>query len=126
MLLQGVKVIEHATYFAAPGAGGILSDWGAEVIKIEPPGGDPVRSNFPTKGTGKEHLTDNPAFDGDNRGKKSIVVGRPDRGGPRDRSASWPTRRTCSSPMCGRAASSGRGWGMTSCRSGTRSSSTAR
>jgi crotonobetainyl-CoA:carnitine CoA-transferase CaiB-like acyl-CoA transferase len=74
MLLQGVKVIEHATYFAAPGAGGILSDWGAEVIKIEPPGGDPVRSNFPTKGTGKENLTDNPAFDGDNRGKKSIVV----------------------------------------------------
>jgi crotonobetainyl-CoA:carnitine CoA-transferase CaiB-like acyl-CoA transferase len=74
MLLQGVKVIEHATYYAAPGAGGILSDWGAEVIKIEPPGGDPVRSNFPTKGTGKEHLTDNPAFDGDNRGKKSIVV----------------------------------------------------
>ncbi len=74
MLLQGVKVIEHASYFAAPGAGGILSDWGAEVIKIEPPGGDPVRNNFPTKGTGKEHLTDNPAFDGDNRGKKSIVV----------------------------------------------------
>lgn len=74
MLLQGVKVIEHATYFAAPGAGGILSDWGAEVIKIEPPGGDPVRSNFPTRGTGKEHLTDNPAFDADNRGKKSIVV----------------------------------------------------
>ncbi|MDZ4761202.1 MAG: CaiB/BaiF CoA-transferase family protein [Alphaproteobacteria bacterium] len=74
MLLNGIKVIEHATYFAAPGAGGILSDWGAEVIKIEPPGGDPVRHNFPTKGTGKEHLTDNPAFDGDNRGKKSIVV----------------------------------------------------
>ncbi len=74
MLLKGVKVIEHATYFAAPGAGGILSDWGAEVIKIEPPGGDPVRSNFPTKGSANEHLTDNPAFDSDNRGKKSIVV----------------------------------------------------
>ncbi len=74
MLLQGIRVIEHATYFAAPGAGGILSDWGAEVIKIEPPGGDPVRSNFPTKGAKDEHLTDNPAFDGDNRGKKSIVV----------------------------------------------------
>ena len=92
MLLKGVKVIEHATYYAAPGAGGILSDWGAEVIKIEPPGGDPVRTNFPTKGTGKEHLTDNPAFDGDNRGKKSIVVDTP---GPRmgARScASWPIR----------------------------------
>ena len=74
MLLKGVKVIEHATYFAAPGAGGILSDWGAEVIKIEPPGGDPVRSNFPTKGSDMAHLTDNPAFDSDNRGKKSIVI----------------------------------------------------
>ena len=42
MLLKGVKVIEHATYYAAPGAGGILSVCGAEVIKIEPPGGDPV------------------------------------------------------------------------------------
>jgi len=81
MLLNGVKVIEHATYYAGPGAGGILSDWGAEVIKIEPPGGDPVRSNFPTAGTGKEHLSDNPAFDGDNRGKKSIVVDTRTEGG---------------------------------------------
>jgi crotonobetainyl-CoA:carnitine CoA-transferase CaiB-like acyl-CoA transferase len=74
MLLKGIRVIEHATYFAAPGAGAILSDWGAEVIKIEPPGGDPVRGNFPTKGTDGERLTDNPAFDGDNRGKKSIAI----------------------------------------------------
>ncbi len=44
------------------------------MIKIEPPGGDPVRSNFPTKGAPLAHLTDNPAFDSDNRGKKSIVV----------------------------------------------------
>jgi crotonobetainyl-CoA:carnitine CoA-transferase CaiB-like acyl-CoA transferase len=74
MLLQGVKVIEHATYYAAPGAGGLLADWGADVIKIEPPGGDPVRRNFSTHGTGKEHLSENPAFDVDNRGKRSIVV----------------------------------------------------
>lgn len=74
MLLSGIKVIEHATYFAAPGAGGLLADWGAEVIKIEPPGGDPVRGNFDTRGTGREHLSDNPAFDADNRGKRSIVI----------------------------------------------------
>ncbi|MEZ5939731.1 MAG: CaiB/BaiF CoA-transferase family protein, partial [Hyphomonadaceae bacterium] len=74
MLLNGVKVIEYATYFAAPGAGGILSDWGADVIKVEPPGGDPVRRNFPTEGAAKEHLSENPAFDSDNRGKRSIVV----------------------------------------------------
>ncbi|MGB2573437.1 MAG: CoA transferase, partial [Henriciella sp.] len=33
-MLEGIRVIEHATYMAAPGAGGILSDWGADVIKI--------------------------------------------------------------------------------------------
>lgn len=70
-MLTGVKVVEYATYMAAPGAGGILSDWGAEVIKIEPPSGDPSRLFFSTIGT---DIQDNPVFDFDNRGKKSIVV----------------------------------------------------
>ncbi|MEL6857776.1 MAG: CaiB/BaiF CoA-transferase family protein [Pseudomonadota bacterium] len=70
-MLDGIKVIEHATYMAAPGAGGILSDWGADVIKIEPPGGDPIRKFFSTIGT---DLQDNPVFDFDNRGKKSVVL----------------------------------------------------
>ncbi len=70
-MLKGIRVIEHATYMAAPGAGNILSDWGADVIKIEPPGGDPIRNFFATIGTG---LEDNPVFDFDNRGKKSIVL----------------------------------------------------
>lgn len=70
-MLEGVKVIEYATYMAAPGAGGILRDWGADVIKIEPPGGDPIRQFFATIGT---DLEDNPVFDFDNRGKKSIII----------------------------------------------------
>ena len=70
-MLDGIKVIEHATYMAAPGAGGILSDWGAEVIKIEPPKGDPIRNFFSTIGTDYQ---DNPVFDFDNRGKKSISL----------------------------------------------------
>ncbi|MBR9834668.1 MAG: CoA transferase [Alphaproteobacteria bacterium] len=70
-MLEGIRVIEHATYMAAPGAGSILSDWGADVIKIEPPGGDPIRNFFSTIGT---DLQDNPVFDFDNRGKKSIVL----------------------------------------------------
>ncbi len=70
-MLDGIRVIEHATYMAAPGAGSILSDWGAEVIKIEPPGGDPIRSFFKTIGT---DIQDNPVFDFDNRGKKSIIL----------------------------------------------------
>ncbi len=70
-MLEGIRVIEHATYMAAPGAGSILSDWGADIIKIEPPGGDPIRHFFASIGT---DLTDNPVFDFDNRGKKSIVL----------------------------------------------------
>ena len=70
-MLEGIRVIEHATYMAAPGAGSMLSDWGAEVIKIEPPGGDPIRNFFKTIGT---DIQDNPVFDFDNRGKKSIIL----------------------------------------------------
>ncbi|MAP93371.1 MAG: CoA transferase [Ponticaulis sp.] len=70
-MLEGIKVIEYATYMAAPGAGCILSDWGADVIKIEPPKGDPIRQFFGTIGA---DIAENPVFDFDNRGKKSIVV----------------------------------------------------
>ncbi len=70
-MLEGIKVVEYATYMAAPGCGSMLRDWGAEVIKIEPPGGDPIRAFFQTIGT---DIEDNPVFAFDNRGKKSIVV----------------------------------------------------
>ena len=41
--LTGLKVVELGHYIAAPFCTRILADLGAEVIKIEPPGGDPVR-----------------------------------------------------------------------------------
>ena len=42
--LEGIKVVEIGVWVAGPAAGGILADWGADVIKIEPPGvGDPAR-----------------------------------------------------------------------------------
>jgi crotonobetainyl-CoA:carnitine CoA-transferase CaiB-like acyl-CoA transferase len=71
MMLAGLKVVEYATYIAAPGAGGLMADWGADVIKIEPPGGDPIRGFFNSIGS---DLTDNPVFDLDNRGKRSIII----------------------------------------------------
>ena len=40
-MLHGIKVIEAATYVAAPTATGYLVDYGADVLRIEPPGGDP-------------------------------------------------------------------------------------
>jgi len=71
VLLQGIKVVEYATYHAAPGAGLILSDWGADVVKVEPPAGDPIRNFFGTIGV---ESAVNPAFEFDNGGKRSIVV----------------------------------------------------
>lgn len=42
-LLQDMKVIDLASFLAGPGAGTLMADHGAEVIKIEPPGGDGYR-----------------------------------------------------------------------------------
>ncbi len=70
-MLEGLKVVELATYIAGPATAGIMADWGADVIKIESPAGDPHRRFF-------DNLTDgdhgNPVFDMDNRGKRSIVL----------------------------------------------------
>jgi len=41
--LQGLKIVELGHYIAAPFATRLLADLGAEVIKVEPPEGDPVR-----------------------------------------------------------------------------------
>jgi formyl-CoA transferase len=41
--LDGVRVVELATLYAAPLIGAILGDLGADVVKIEPPDGDPMR-----------------------------------------------------------------------------------
>jgi formyl-CoA transferase len=41
--LQGVRVLELGSFIAGPFAGQLFGDYGAEVIKIEAPGGDPMR-----------------------------------------------------------------------------------
>src|SRR5881394_3876904 len=66
VLLQSLKVVEFASYIAAPGAACMLGDWGADVIKIERPGGDAMRHAFADV---KSDLKGNPTFDMDNRGK---------------------------------------------------------
>ena len=42
-LFEGLKVVDLASFLAAPGAATLLGDFGAEVIKIEPPSGDGYR-----------------------------------------------------------------------------------
>lgn len=71
-MLEGVKVVELATYMAAPSAAMVLSDWGAEVVKIEELGGDPVRKAF--QGISRNKLVGNPMFAFDNRGKRGVAL----------------------------------------------------
>jgi crotonobetainyl-CoA:carnitine CoA-transferase CaiB-like acyl-CoA transferase len=70
--LEGVKVVELALWVAGPSAAAILCDWGAEVIKIEPPQGDPFRG-WTTSMIGAT-LATNPPFELDNRGKRSVAL----------------------------------------------------
>lgn len=70
--LAGVRVVEMGMWVAGPAASGVLSDWGAEVIKIEPLGGDPMRTFFVAISGTKE--TRCPPFDLYNRGKKSVAI----------------------------------------------------
>ena len=71
MLLKGLKIVDFSAYIAGPGAACILGDWGAEVIKVERPGGDSMRHVFGDLNT---DLGANPIFDLDNRGKRGIVL----------------------------------------------------
>jgi len=71
VLLKGLKVVEFASYIAAPGAAGILADWGADVIKVERPEGDPMRHVFADN---KATIVGNPTFALDNRGKRGVVL----------------------------------------------------
>ena len=69
-MLEGIKVVELATAIAAPAAGGILADWGADVVKVETGAGDPTRRGvanlMPDGVAAGYHL--------DNRGKRSIHI----------------------------------------------------
>ena len=71
-LLHGIRVVEMGLWVAGPAAGGILADWGAEVVKLEMPKGDPMRKLFGALSGSKEERC--PPFDLYNRGKKSIAL----------------------------------------------------
>jgi crotonobetainyl-CoA:carnitine CoA-transferase CaiB-like acyl-CoA transferase len=68
--LTGIKVVEMGVWVAGPSCAGILADWGADVIKIEPPEGDPFRGLF----AGLGNIPMNPPFELDNRNKRSIAL----------------------------------------------------
>lgn len=67
-----LRVVELGVWVAAPAAAALLADWGADVVKVEAPGGDPMRHVFGSLGIGED--LPNPAFALDNRGKRSVVL----------------------------------------------------
>jgi len=70
--LHGVTVVELAHWMAAPAAGGVLSDWGADVIKVEPHGGEPMRRIWGSAGANPD--APNGGFTSANRGKRSLEL----------------------------------------------------
>ena len=74
--LEGISAIDLGFWVAGPSVAGLLADWGADVIKIEPPTGDPLRGIFAAAAASKkwDPATMNPPFELDNRGKRSIAL----------------------------------------------------
>jgi len=66
--LSGIRVLDFTQVMAGPFSAMLLADLGADVIKVEPPGGDSTRQMPGAVGT------DTPAFNAVNRGKRSIVI----------------------------------------------------
>jgi crotonobetainyl-CoA:carnitine CoA-transferase CaiB-like acyl-CoA transferase len=68
--MEGVKVVEVGLWVAGPAAAAVLGDWGADVVKIEPPEGDPFRGLLSALGAGGS----SPPFELDNRNKRSVAL----------------------------------------------------
>ena len=116
--MDGIRVVEVASWTYVPIAGAVLAEWGADVIKIEhPESGDPQRGLaamglVPTGPGGVAHMMELP-----NRGKRSVGLDlRTEKGASCSCNCAPPP--TCSSPTGGPrpAASRGSTW-RTSVRS---------
>jgi crotonobetainyl-CoA:carnitine CoA-transferase CaiB-like acyl-CoA transferase len=71
-IFTGLKVVDLASFIAGPGAAVILSDFGANVIKVEPPTGDPWRQGY--RIPPQPSATDNYAWHLNNRNKRGIAL----------------------------------------------------
>jgi crotonobetainyl-CoA:carnitine CoA-transferase CaiB-like acyl-CoA transferase len=71
-IFAGLRVIDAATYVAGPSAATILGDFGAEVVKLEPPGGDAYRALATAPGQPRGET--NYAWALTNRGKRGLVL----------------------------------------------------
>jgi crotonobetainyl-CoA:carnitine CoA-transferase CaiB-like acyl-CoA transferase len=129
--LRGIKVIEFAQMVAAPSAGLLLADYGADVINIEPPSGDSARQ---LRSKAAADLPTSPVFLAYNRGKRAIRLDLRDAGdctiaerlladadvliessrpGAMTRLGFGPEAAMASNPRLIYASVSGFGWGVT-------------
>ncbi len=72
--LDGIRVVEIASFVAAPGGGALLADLGADVIKVEIPGGELYRHTRPRMLGYRSDFDAAPHFQMDNRGKRSLAL----------------------------------------------------
>ena len=79
MIVDGVRVVELTAWVAGPAAAGVMADWGADVVKVEPASGDPQRAIFGAIGVRDQGSV--PPFELDNRGKRSVVLDLRSEGG---------------------------------------------
>ncbi|WP_216893497.1 CaiB/BaiF CoA transferase family protein [Nocardia alni] len=70
---DGIRVVELAQWVFVPVAGALLADWGADVIRVERPEGDPYR-RLATQGIGSDSGGVNLSLAMANRGKRSISL----------------------------------------------------
>ena len=71
--LDGLRVVDLTWMLAGPYATMLLADLGADVIKVEPPGGDPMRAVGPFRGDDQLHAYGG-YFQSINRNKRSVVI----------------------------------------------------
>ena len=73
-VMKGIRVIEIAQFTFVPSAGGLLADWGADVIKIEHPGRGDAQRAFIRWGGEPVDPDHNPMLEHSNRGKRSVGI----------------------------------------------------
>jgi len=71
-IFSGLKVVDLASFIAGPGAAVILSDFGADVIKVEPPSGDTWRIGY--KIPPQPRANDNYPWHLNNRNKRGLAL----------------------------------------------------
>src|SRR5246500_1182613 len=71
-IFSDLKVVDFSSFIAGPGAAVILSDFGADVIKVEPPTGDLQRIIF--KVPPQPRAKDNYPWHLDNRNKRGLAL----------------------------------------------------